>query len=329
MDASRRGFLESTAGLVTLTALGGCEWLERLIRERPVRRDISTMTPTDPTLQTYRDAVAQMQALPMSDPRNWTRQAQIHQNFCPHGNWFFLPWHRAYLLSFERICQELTGERKFGLPYWNWSCNRRIPAPFWESGSPLNHSPRTATSTSTAAEATVGPMTMDTILSETDFELFASGAATALRGGGGFYGAIEGTPHNYIHGFVGGTMGSFMSPLDPVFWTHHNVIDYFWLAWNQRGNANTNDPTYVNFDIAGHMVDGDGNPTTYRVGALILAPLLSYRFEPPASCGPLRFTTLETGALRRLLPHRKGVSGDRRRSAIGRRAVPRAARDSR
>jgi tyrosinase len=136
---------------------------------------------------------------------------------------------------------------------------------------------------STANEAIVGPMSMDTILSETDFELFGSGAATALRGGGGFYGAIEGTPHNYIHGFVGGTMGSYMSPLDPVFWTHHNVIDYFWLAWNQR------------------VVDGEGNPVTYRVGALILAPLLSYRFEPPAPCGVLRFTTLETSALRRFL----------------------------
>lgn len=81
MDFSRREFLQSTSGVIGLAALGGCEWLSEQIRNRPVRRDISTLAPTDAVLQTYRDAVAQMRALPMSDPRNWTRQAEIHQNF--------------------------------------------------------------------------------------------------------------------------------------------------------------------------------------------------------------------------------------------------------
>ena len=48
-------------------------------------------------------------ALPPTDPRNWYRQAIIHLLDCPHANWWFLPWHRGYLLHFEEICRQLSG----------------------------------------------------------------------------------------------------------------------------------------------------------------------------------------------------------------------------
>jgi hypothetical protein len=51
------------------------------------------MTTRDPDLAAMSRAVARMKALPESDPRNWIRFADIHRNFCPHGNWYFLPWH--------------------------------------------------------------------------------------------------------------------------------------------------------------------------------------------------------------------------------------------
>ena len=73
-----------------------CRGLIDSINNRPVRQSAtSAAAVTD--LATYAAAVTAMQALPASDPRNWTKQAEIHQNFCPHGNWYFLPWHRAYL----------------------------------------------------------------------------------------------------------------------------------------------------------------------------------------------------------------------------------------
>ncbi|KQT94754.1 hypothetical protein ASG49_08010 [Marmoricola sp. Leaf446] len=44
---------------------------------------------------------------------------------CAHNHWFFLPWHRAYLLEFEAICRgwivSLGGPAEWGLPYWNYS----------------------------------------------------------------------------------------------------------------------------------------------------------------------------------------------------------------
>ena len=299
-DVDRRGLLVGGSALATMLALGGCEKILDQIRNRPVRRDVATMASNDPILEAYRDGISQMQALGSGDPRSWTSQANTHLNFCPHGNWFFLPWHRAYLMSLEAIIRKLTGEASFALPYWNWSCNRAIPAPFWEAGSVLNHSPRDIGPSDQADVSIVGQGNLNTILAETDFELFASGAATALRGGGGFYGRLEGEPHNYIHGsFIGGTMATFSSPLDPIFWLHHNILDYFWFDWNSAGNANTNDTTWTNVSLSGMFVDGDGNPATYQVGALILAPLLSYRFEAPGSC--FKFRQVDEAILKKFL----------------------------
>jgi tyrosinase len=55
----------------------------------------------DPIVATYRDAVAQMKQKAASDPASWPALASIHgsdpdsYHFCPHGNWYFLPWHRG------------------------------------------------------------------------------------------------------------------------------------------------------------------------------------------------------------------------------------------
>jgi tyrosinase len=280
-DFDRRDLLLSASALGLMMATGGCENILNQIKNRPTRRNIANLNPNSDDLKTYRDGVAAMKALPANDPRSWQKQADIHYNSCPHGNWFFLPWHRCYLLNFERIIQTLTGNKKFGLPYWNWQTSHAIPAPFWVNGSPLLWSPRDADASSQADDTIVGAQNIESILEETNFEVFASYASTALRGGtGGGSGRLEQEPHNYIHGFVGGTMGTYHSPLDPIFWCHHNFIDYIWADWNMaRHNPNTNDPTWANFDLAGMFVDGNGQPTSCKVGITPLMPLLSYQFE--------------------------------------------------
>lgn len=247
------------------------------------RRNIARLPASSPILTTFREAVRLMQTLPLTDPRNWTRQAEIHFNFCPHGNWFFLPWHRAYLFYFEEICRTLTGDTDFALPYWNWSLDGRIPPAFWgDSSNPLFDATRAATPADVADSSIVGQANLNSILNITDFQLFASGAAASLRPATS-YGRLESEPHNYVHGFVGGNMGAFMSPLDPVFWTHHNMIECAWVDWNiNRGNANTTDPTWLNFTIAGNFVQANGSPIDVTVAQTLLMPTL-YRFEP---CSP-------------------------------------------
>src|SRR5690242_10282292 len=96
----RRSVLQGGAAALAVTGLGVTGANAAVV----MRRSVNNMALNDPTLVTYRAAVAAMKALPANDPRNWLKQADIHKNFCPHGNWFFLPWHRAYLVAFERIC---------------------------------------------------------------------------------------------------------------------------------------------------------------------------------------------------------------------------------
>lgn len=304
---SRRDFIKifgySGLALGTSLLLGGCE---NPIPRR-VRRNIASLAPDDPIIEIYKDAVNAMKNLPASDPRSWTRQAQIHLDHCPHGNWFFLPWHRAYLSYFERICRELTGEEDFALPYWNWSTNRQVPAPFWgNSSNPLFNSTRTISQSDQAATEFVGQDVLTSIMNETDFFTFASGSATMQRTFSS-YGRLEGTPHNYIHGFIGGNMGDFMSPLDPIFWLHHNMIECCWVEWNiGRRNPNTNDRQWIDFIFANNFFDETGASVDISVLDTLIMPIF-YEFEDSFKGGPaptlvaplseeaLR-TFLETGA---------------------------------
>ncbi len=289
-DFSRRDFVKGASAVgavgVALWA-GGCEQ----IANRPTRRNISNLLPSDPIIQTYKSAVAAMKALPSSNPLNWANQASIHNNHCPHGGWFFLPWHRWYLVYFERICRKLTGDNSFALPYWNWTSHRAVPDVFWDKSSPLYDNTRVISQMDQADLGSVGAATIENILGVTDFFLFASGTPGGPNGNfhmGGSYGMLESNPHNYIHSWILGDMGSFMSPLDPVFWTHHNMIDCLWVDWNiNRGNPNINDPAWTNETFT-DFFDENGNPVTVAVADAALLPLLDYQFEP---CDPQGKTT--------------------------------------
>lgn len=281
----RRDFGKGLLGAGASVFFGGCERILDKIRNRPVRRNVTSAEAAD-DIATYKGAVTAMKALSPSDARQWLKQANIHQNFCPHGNWFFLPWHRVYLWFFEEICRELTSKPKFALPYWNWTLSPSIPSAFWPAGSPL-YSPRTATAASVASSGNIGPAVLQNILGQTDFQLFASLQSTAPRGGtGGGYGSLEATPHNYIHGFVGGEMGTFQSPRDPVFWAHHNMIELCWVDWNiYRGNPNTNDSAWMNWEFS-EFFDRSGNPAKMTIGASMLLPLVSYRYDADVAGAP-------------------------------------------
>lgn len=285
---SRRDFLKGAAafGAANLALwTGGCESCVQQIQQRPTRRNIQNLAPNDPIINTYKAAVTAMKALPSSDPRSWEHQAQIHYNSCKHNNWLWLPWHRTYLVYLERICRKLTGDDKFALPYWNWVTHPAIPDAFWGQGNPLFDPNRVATQGEQADPSYIGASVVQNILNEPNFELFASskpGSGQNLHSSlfTATTGMLEGTPHNNIHGFVGGDMGAFLSPRDPIFYTHHNMLDCLWAHWNiDLGNPNTNDPDWTNFSIT-DFVDENGNPVSVTVATTVLFPIFSYQFEP-------------------------------------------------
>jgi tyrosinase len=289
---SRRAFLKG-AGLVAASTWIGALPASKAQTPTPsrgtlkIRKNVGSLPVNDPILETYRKAVLAMKALPDSDGRSWTRQAQIHQTRCPHGNWFFLPWHRAYIHYFESICREVTHDPDFALPYWNWTTDPQIPAAFWGSGNPLDHS-RDIGPNDTADPEFVGTAVMTEVLGFTRFEQFGSLKSTKQRGGGGGGSSeLESRPHNYIHAtFIGGDMATFMSPLDPIFWLHHANIDRLWAKWNELGRANTNDVVWTDYKFDGDFVNANGQPQTKRVAEFASTYALNYRYDDQASTPP-------------------------------------------
>jgi tyrosinase len=278
-NLTRRVFIKGVGylslGLIFSTMLGGCETILKQISNRPIRRRLRTgSAEVDADIAIYKDAVNQMKALPAGNPRSWSAQAALHGtvaggfNFCQHGTHHFFSWHRAYLFYFEQICQELTGEKKFGLPYWNWNQNPAIHPEFTTTGSPLFH-PRT--NTSVAGNPAFTNATLNSILADTNFFTFNS--------------QLEGTPHNTAHIVVGSDMATGGSPLDPVFWMHHGMVDYCWAKWNiELENDNTNDSAWNN-TAWDHFVNGKGDSVNVTAGITTLMPLLSYRYETSAIGG--------------------------------------------
>ncbi|MGH6822694.1 MAG: tyrosinase family protein [Methylocella sp.] len=99
----------------------------------PQRRSLGDLQLNDPIVQACSDGVGQLKQA--SGTIGWASFAAIHGNaaafnLCPHGNWYFLTWHRAFLLMYERTVRQLTGHADFALPYWDWTNDRQLPAAF-------------------------------------------------------------------------------------------------------------------------------------------------------------------------------------------------------
>jgi len=198
------------------------------------RRNVATLTDASPDIVAYKKAVKAMKELSQADTNNplgWTMQARIHGtagafNKCKHNTWNFAPWHRAYLYYFEEIVRKLSGYEEFALPFWDWTTQPQVPPLFYGQDNPLAH-PRNPGNGTVIPPASVAEFVakevIDRILGSNNFGSF---------GGASFgSGELEVTPHNFIHRWVGRTMASGESPLDPVFWLHHANVDRLYSRW--------------------------------------------------------------------------------------------------
>jgi tyrosinase len=283
---SRRGFVESIgAGIIVAAARDSA-----LPADVPLRRAIGSMKPDDPDLLAYRDAVRAMKGLPDSDWQNWIQQANIHQDFCPHKNWYFLPWHRAYLTAFERLCRKLSGRANFALPYWDWTVDQRMPPPFTD-GTPdnnvLNH-PRPGISPSdTLPSDMIGPDVIARILNSPDYESIGStrppgqdNTDARWQRRQGSENELEFNPHDGIHSTLAGDMGQVsVAAQDPIFWLHHCNIDRLWANWNARGHDNSSEPNWKSFRFDNQFRNPDGSNWSVAVGDLSSTEPLGYRYD--------------------------------------------------
>jgi tyrosinase len=251
-----------------------------------VRYDIAKRSPH--YIAQLRRAVGKMMALDSKNPTSWAFQANMHgvplcdfndlplpgcvDSFdpatwpegtkawaaCPHGNLFFLSWHRIYVFYLERLLRHYSGDRQFTISYWNYSKGteeaRKLPAPYRvpaDATNPLYTFARNKW-VSEFSGFQFGDVNAGDPL---DAQAVVTTDALTQNAWQDFSNSVEGTPHGLVHVFVGGTYeGGFDDPnakrgwmsvvpvaaRDPIFWQHHGNIDRLWNEWLRSGDGREN-----------------------------------------------------------------------------------------
>ncbi|MEU9701540.1 tyrosinase family protein [Streptomyces sp. NPDC047981] len=176
-----------------------------------------------------------------------------------HRSPSFLPWHRRYLIEFEQALQSV--DATVALPYWDWTADRTARSSLW--------APDFLGGTGRVRDGQVmdgafarggNRWTINVRVDGRDFlrrDLGAGGRQLPTRAevdsvlametydmapwnssSDGFRNHLEGwrgvNLHNRVHVWVGGQMGTGVSPNDPVFWMHHAFVDKLWADWQAR-----------------------------------------------------------------------------------------------
>jgi tyrosinase len=164
---------------------------------------------------------------------------EAHSN--PSHEDFFLPWHRMYLLCFEQIVRDVTGEDGFTLPYWNYTdaSQRALPGEFRKQNDPIwgpLYRPDRNAGVNTGT-----PIDKVAPFSPINLSAMSSTVYSDNRSDAGFCSNVDGTPHGAVHDDVGNFKGMGNVPWaanDPIFWMHHSNIDRIWASWNKAGGKN-------------------------------------------------------------------------------------------
>lgn len=297
---SRRRFVRTTAGAAGAIAFTGTVPNLRATAAQaiPRRRSLGRMDLDDPVLDTFRDFVRIMQESSREgQPVSWRSFSERHGdasgfNLCPHGNWYFTPWHRGYLRMYEAAARHLTGNAEFALPYWDWTADRQMPRAFSDASydnkpNPLHTPGRWMSTNDSLADNIVGQQqVMENIYAETNFEAFGSTRPRDQADLDPFWiqtrhisSQLEATPHDNIHCIVGGDyMCSGASPMDPIFLAHHCNIDRVWAAWNWLGRVNPTNRLWLEMPFADHFIAPDGTDYTDLVADLQDPTALGYTY---------------------------------------------------
>ncbi|PXA73853.1 hypothetical protein DMC25_25800 [Caulobacter sp. D4A] len=273
--ATRRNMLKLVGFGGGAVFAGTAPGLSALAAPLPVRKEINSLKLNDPTVVALRDGVRILKARTAGQGPTWTDMANIHGtdrgfNKCPHGNWYFLPWHRAYVTMYERMIRSVTGYLGFAMPYWDWTANRKVPQAFSDptyNGQTNSLYEPTRNNGVVLTDDIVGQGVMDRIYNETNYELFGTSRPRGqnnldpswITTRTGTQGVLESTPHNLVHVRLGGWMPTTRSPMDPIFQMHHGNIDRIWWRWNGLGRQNTQEGLWQNMVFQNNYLAPNGS----------------------------------------------------------------------
>jgi len=193
-----------------------------------------------------------------------------------HGGPGFLPWHRVYLLDFERELQAIDPE--VTLPYWRFdqAAQKIFNQNFMGVANASNQVQFSAGNPLTGwvgfglpgvdRSAGVGPTTVPALLTEA--QTLNLGALPSARYAG--FRAMQGNPHGSAHMSHGGgwITNPTTAPRDPIFFLLHCNVDRLWAMWQ-----------WV------HQIHDPAKPASFVTGAFLPGHRLPDALWP--WCGPL------------------------------------------
>ncbi len=193
------------------------------------RKSATAMTAAEQTR--YRNAITTMLATPTNP---YGKMVAIHGDMRHNmhgmhipgmppdvGTQRFLPWHRDYLLKFERMLQAI--DPLCFIPYFDWTAGTAVPT--WiRNFKPTVNVPGQGPVIVKRNASIPARKNLINIMSQTTFTPFTD--------------LLESGPHGEVHmelGVVNGRREAMariaVSPADPIFWLHHAMIDKIWATW--------------------------------------------------------------------------------------------------
>lgn len=214
-------------------------------------------------------SLVQIHAERVTDPDGFvhSRHRMHGSQFGPTGFRRFLPWHRAYLIAFERELRRI--DSALSIPYWDWDNDEgKLTGVdnFLGLSSGRNLGPLPGEAPDMERRSWFSDRATTRM-----FENFTGDYYTFSR-------ALEGGVHNSGHGWVGGDMGnSMISPNDPIFWMHHAQIDRIWAVWQP---INPNEQAFLE-DEERFLDPWEGEFDVDSIDRIADLGTDSYEYQPP------------------------------------------------
>lgn len=203
---------------------------------------------------------------------NEHRRLTLNNGNAIHENSQFLPWHRIFIEHFENLIKSIDPD--VNIPYWNWHnswsstallfqnsggsntglLGLNVNGSIWEdpiNGGMFNRAFNTSLSQPTDDYDTATNFVDFTEWLEQDDSVSAA--------------------HNLGHQFIGGDMVQNYSPIDPVFYIHHAMVDKAWSDWyNDNPTAvitilDTNMPTFQGYPVSTINAQSIVNPRVQKL----------------------------------------------------------------
>ena len=265
------------------------------------RKEIRNLT--DDERNRFIAAVKKLQTpQPGSGVSKYDQLVKIHIDaaYETHNAAMYFPFHRAFLLEFERELQKI--DPTVMLPYWDWSLDSQAPehSPIFSANfMGGNGGPGTCVANGAFApwrpsypaphclrrQFNAGNWINPFYSNEAIIQIISQATSyDALRR------AIEYAPAGSVHVGIGGDMATMQAPNDPIYWLHIAYVDRIWRRWQQMR------PEFAN-SVNGTLWSGapiqtttliPGLKTFYRVGDVLDTKKLCYDY---AELRPAWFTS--------------------------------------